>query len=99
MAKGKASFNLVNGAISDLVVSGCITAVSYAGTGQYSVTLSGAPDNYAPLLSGIYADFGDWSVLTVEPASAMSASGFQVVSNTDNGPFDPAGIRIYIPED
>ena len=97
MARNACSFNPSGGAIADLEISGCITGVTYDSVGPYTVSLSGAPENYIPLLTGTFPSVGAWSVLVVAPASGVSASAFTITSNTLNGPYDPASVSIYIP--
>ena len=93
---GTAVFSAHGGAISGLVVTGCVTGVTYVGVGHYQVALSGAPTNY--LVHFNYADNVQW-LLGLIPATTYSGSGFdQYVRTYDLSTlWDPDLVFITIP--
>ena len=93
---GTAVFSATGGSISGLVVTGCVTGVTYVGVGHYHVALSGAPTNY--LAQWNFADNHVWTIGLIL-ASTYSGSGFDLYVDTYNlsGAYDSALVFITIP--
>jgi hypothetical protein len=92
---GTARFNPSGGSIAGLVKAGDVSNVIYNSVGQYTISLSGSPSNYLPMVT-IGNDAGIASA-EVNPVGLYGAVGFAiaVVLNV-SGYFDPALVFVVV---
>jgi hypothetical protein len=94
---GTANFTISGGTITASTVTGCVTGVTYASTGNYTVALSGCPANYA-VVTSIASNVAFWGLLALQ--SSISSSGFTLVACLAGNcvtETDPGQVFVAIP--
>jgi hypothetical protein len=90
---GTATFNPSAGSIGSLVVTGCITGVTYTSAGTYAVALSGCPASYA-----VAFGCGHPSIVCIDQTNGtQSSSGFTMFNDSTSALYDPSYISVTIP--
>lgn len=96
---GTAVFSATGGTISNLHLTGCITAVVYgAQVGQYLVTLTSPPSNY--IVNMTLGEPSQAVIAMVDPATSYLSTGFTVQALSLGGGialYDPALVFITVP--
>ena len=94
---GTASFNASAGSIGSLIVTGCITGVTYVSTGHYNVAISACPANYLVIWG--FGDDGLVPTGQVSPIASYGTTGFsgEVLSGGGAIFADPHMVWILIP--
>ena len=94
---GSANFTISGGVITASHVTGCVTGVTYASSGNYNVALSGCPANYA-VVSSMASNVAYWGLLVLQ--SSISSSGFTLIACAAGNCItetDPGQVFVAIP--